>query len=104
MLTNGNKIRKLGPLMTAAYLLIEILLCALWRLRRKNVSAVHSLHFVAVDHESISFPKGSSMYIHGAKGSRPAGKWFWWAVVLLSLTGLAAIVAVIMRRIRLWKR
>jgi len=35
MLTNGNMIRKLGPLMTAAFLLTGILLCALWSLRRK---------------------------------------------------------------------
>ena len=35
MLTNGNMIRKLGPLMTAALLLTGILLCALWSLRRK---------------------------------------------------------------------
>ncbi len=35
MLTNGNMIRKLGPLMTAAFLLTGILLCALGSLRRK---------------------------------------------------------------------
>ena len=39
------------------------------RAQVENVSAVRSLHFVAVDHETISFPKGSTMYIHGAKGT-----------------------------------
>ena len=39
------------------------------RAQVENVSAVHSLHFVAVDHETISFPKGKSMYVHDAKGT-----------------------------------
>ncbi len=56
----------------------------------------------AVRPPSVSVPLGVAA--PPARSSGAAGKWFWWAILLLSLTGLAAIVAVIMRRVRSWKR